>query len=285
MSALTWLFVAAVSAAPLASPTPAVPQPSASPAPGWVVIPVEDYRALRAKAYPVEPEAGPPPVGWTLSRIDCDLKVDGDSATGEARLTVDVMKDGWVRLPLPRTLKVRSARVNGRPVALLAEAGREPSVLLSKAGRVVLTLDIATPIQIQGGVESFSLPAASASLFRVLARIPRPALGLYVNGGVMTSKDEIKAEIRVVASVRPGENFQLNWRRRADPDLLRRTLGAALPAAAATGLLLWQVRTGPAAQVLAIPGAVTLVAILAPLAFNSKNSVVRVLGTALAVCG
>ena len=75
----------------------------------------------------------------------------------------------------------------------------------------------------------------------------------------------------------------LAWRRRGDPDLLRRTLGAGLPAIAAFGLLFWQVRAGPAAQVLAIPGAVTLVALLAPLAFAAKNSVVRVLGTTLAV--
>jgi len=75
----------------------------------------------------------------------------------------------------------------------------------------------------------------------------------------------------------------LAWRRRGDPDLLRRTLGAGLPAVAALGLLFWQVRAGPAAQVLAIPGAVTLVAVLAPLAFAAKSSVVRVLGTTLAV--
>ncbi|MEO7815270.1 MAG: AcrB/AcrD/AcrF family protein [Sphingomicrobium sp.] len=78
----------------------------------------------------------------------------------------------------------------------------------------------------------------------------------------------------------------LAWRHRADPDLLRRTIGAGVPAAAAVGLLFWQVRVGPASQVLAVPGAVTLVAILAPMAFTSKNSVVRVVGTALAVlCG
>lgn len=75
----------------------------------------------------------------------------------------------------------------------------------------------------------------------------------------------------------------LAWRHRANPDLLRRTLGAALPAVAALGLLAWQVRTGPAAQLLAITGAVTLVALLAPIAFSSKNAAVRVLGTALAV--
>ena len=75
----------------------------------------------------------------------------------------------------------------------------------------------------------------------------------------------------------------LAWRHRGDPNLLRRSLGAALPAIAAVGLLAWQVRTGPAAQMLAIPGAVTLVAVLAPLAFSSRYSVVRVLGTTLAV--
>jgi len=73
------------------------------------------------------------------------------------------------------------------------------------------------------------------------------------------------------------------WRRRGDPDLLRRTLGAGLPAVAALGLLFWQVRAGPAAQVLAIPGAVALAAVLAPLAFAAKNSLLRILGTTLAV--
>ena len=78
----------------------------------------------------------------------------------------------------------------------------------------------------------------------------------------------------------------LVWRHRINPDLLRRSLGAAVPAFAATGLLFWQVRVGPASQVLSVPGAVTLVAILAPIAFRSNNSVVRVLGTSLAVlCG
>ena len=33
----------------------------ASSAPGWVVIPVEEYRTLRAKAYPIEPEPDPLP--------------------------------------------------------------------------------------------------------------------------------------------------------------------------------------------------------------------------------
>jgi hypothetical protein len=58
----------------------------------------------------------------------------------------------------------------------------------------------------------------------------------------------------------------LAWRNRGDRPLLRRTLAAAAPALAAAALLLWQTRTGPAAQMLAIVGAIALLWVLAPLA-------------------
>jgi hypothetical protein len=70
----------------------------------------------------------------------------------------------------------------------------------------------------------------------------------------------------------------LVWVRRRDPDMLRRVLGAAAPALAATLLLLWQTRTGPASQMLGTVGCAALVWILVPLAWNSKWSVVRVIG-------
>ena len=75
----------------------------------------------------------------------------------------------------------------------------------------------------------------------------------------------------------------LAWAARGEWDRLQRILGAMLSAAAALALLFWQTRTGPAAQMLAIPGAVALVWLLAPRAFASNNSLVRVLGTALVV--
>jgi hypothetical protein len=75
----------------------------------------------------------------------------------------------------------------------------------------------------------------------------------------------------------------LAWRARGDRDLLRRTLAVAAPAVVAGVLLLWQTRTGPAAQMMAIPGAIALAWFLAPLAFNSERSIVRVLGTSTVV--
>ena len=55
-------------------------------------------------------------------------------------------------------------------------------------------------------------------------------------------------------------------RNRGDRGLLRRTLAAAAPALAAAALLLWQTRTGPAAQMLSIVGAIAVLWVLAPLA-------------------
>src|ERR1700730_15948999 len=71
---------------------------------GWVVIPVEEYRVLRAKAYPVEHDPEPPPLDATLTRVDYDLHITGDLAAGRASLTVDVLKDGWGRVPVPAGL-------------------------------------------------------------------------------------------------------------------------------------------------------------------------------------
>ena len=75
----------------------------------------------------------------------------------------------------------------------------------------------------------------------------------------------------------------LAWRARGDRDLQRRILGVALPAMTALALLFWQTRTGPAAQMMALPGAIAVAFILAPLAFNSSSALVRVPGTVLAV--
>jgi len=63
----------------------------------------------------------------------------------------------------------------------------------------------------------------------------------------------------------------LSWRNRADPDLLRRTIAAAVPAAVATMLLLWQTRTGPAAQMLSVVGASAIVWILVPILDRARG--------------
>src|SRR5258708_39398691 len=67
-----------------------------SHSPGWVVISVPDYRALRARAFPAARQPQPPPVDATLSRGDYDLPVDADVASGHVTLTLHVLTIGWI---------------------------------------------------------------------------------------------------------------------------------------------------------------------------------------------
>jgi hypothetical protein len=75
----------------------------------------------------------------------------------------------------------------------------------------------------------------------------------------------------------------LIWLARGNRDRLRRTLAAAAPAFAATALLFWQTRTGPAAQMMSMVGAACLVWVLTPWALALKTPVVRVLAPAVVI--
>src|SRR5262245_2484776 len=108
---------------------------------GWVVLPIDDYRALRARAFPNTPDPAPPPVDAALTRVDYDLRATGDTISGQARLTIDVLKQGWATVQVPAGLLVRDARIDGRPTALsVAEPGTPARVLISRTGRTTLTL-------------------------------------------------------------------------------------------------------------------------------------------------
>lgn len=71
----------------------------------------------------------------------------------------------------------------------------------------------------------------------------------------------------------------LAWLKRGDHELVRRIGTAALPCLAATLLLLWQSRTGPAAQLTALVGATALLWFAVPRTWTSNNAVVRIAGT------
>jgi hypothetical protein len=185
---------------------------------GWVVIPVEEYRVLRAKAYPAEHEPDAPPVDATLTRVDYDLRVPGDLATGRASLTVDVLKDGWVRVPIPNGLLVREARLDGKLVSLVpgSKGGTHLSALLSHTGRFVLLLDIDVPVTTSAGDESISLPAGESGVTRAEVQLPRQGIDLRVGGGLLSEKSEASGETKWLAYGRGNETLNFTWRKKTE---------------------------------------------------------------------
>ena len=198
--------------------SPAIAQDVAHSA-GWVVISVDDYRDLRAKAYPSEARPEPLSVDATLTRVDYDLKINGDAATGRANLTVDVMKDGWVRVPVPDGLLVRSAQLDGKLVSLAVgstKSGSELSALLSKPGRSVLVLDIAVPVATAAASESLALPATASGITHATIQLSRPDVDVAVSGGLLTDKSEQFRETKWTAYGHGTEPLSFTWRRRTE---------------------------------------------------------------------
>ena len=190
------------------------------PPDGWVVLPVNEYAALKHAANPTEPEPVAPPVEATLSRIDYDMKIDGDLATGEARLTVDVIKNGWVRVAMPDGLIVRDAKLDGHPVNLaMNPTGQGPGradLLLSKTGRSVLTLQIVAPVTTVAGTDILHLPVSNSAISHATVQLARQGVDVHITGGLLLEHSEAATGSRWVANGKGGEPLTFAWRRKID---------------------------------------------------------------------
>ena len=180
---------------------------------GWVVLSIDEYRALRTRAYASPPEA-PPPIDAALTRVDYDLRLANDTMTGEARLTIDVLKQGWVSVLVPPGVLVRDARLDGQPTAIVD--GDPPRVLIARVGRSVLNLDLVVPLSSAAGTESITLPPAGSALSAVSLVIPRTGVDLAVSGGLVAGQNESATETRWVVYGSPGRPLTFSWKRKVD---------------------------------------------------------------------
>lgn len=205
------VFVVAALTAGLATPSRAQ---STSSADGWVILPVDEYRALRQRAVPPPPTPTTTSPTAVLTRVDYDLRVDGETASGRAQLTIDVLRDGWTTIAIPPGLMARDARIDGRPVALVR--GKEPQVLLSRVGRSTMTLDVVMPISATAGTESIAFPPASAPISRVTLVVPRSGVSLSATDGFVAERIEVGDDSRWTAYGKPNRALTLTWRRKVD---------------------------------------------------------------------
>ena len=187
---------------------------TAAPADGWVVLPVDEYRTLRQRANPPPALPPAPPLEATLTRLDYDVRVEADTVSGRATLTIDVLRDGWTRVHIPAGLMVREATLDGQPVALVD--GPPPQVLLSRAGRSILTLDIVVPLTASAGAESIALPPSPSPITRVRLTLPRSGVDLSLAGGFVADRAETAGESRWTAFGRPGQPMTMAWKRKMD---------------------------------------------------------------------
>jgi hypothetical protein len=186
---------------------------------GWIVIPATEYGELRVRAYPVAHDTTPvPAVSATLTRVDYDLRIHDALASGRANLTVDVLKDGWVGVPIPKGLMIRDARLDGKALSLIPgfQGTNQLTAMLGKRGRSVLALDVALPVESAGGVEKLSLPPSSSGVTRASVALTGQDMDIRVTGGVLAEKAESHAENKWLAYGGGADPLVFSWRRKLE---------------------------------------------------------------------
>ena len=198
-------------------------------------FPIDEYHSLRARGNPLVPLPLAPPVDATLTRVEYDLRVDpstslgagGEAIAGRALLTVDVLREGWVKVPIPAGLMVRDARLDGQPVSLIEGPPRARGVVTTGPRRAVARISL--PLASSAGTESIALPSSAAPLSRAVLTLPRGGVELTVTGGFISERSESATESRWTALGRaePAARIFLEAEGRRSP----RRAAAAFPGA------------------------------------------------------
>lgn len=185
------------------------------PLPGWVVLPVDEYRDLRTRAGQAPPSR-PAAAEAAFTRLEYALRFDGEVVVGQASLVVDILGDGWASVPLPGGLAVREARLDGQP--LVIAPGPPPTAHLSRAGRAVLALDVVFTPTPAAGVDTITLPPSAAAVTRVTLVVPGTTHVVSAAGGVVADRASDGQSTTWTVHGRSATPLVLSWaRRRSDP--------------------------------------------------------------------
>ena len=141
-------------------------------------------------------------------------------------MTIDVLDDGWVEVPLPASLFVRAARLGGRPLPLAdlsrSRTGQDAAgrggrrILLSRKGRSLVSLDIALPVVSRAGIEALTLPPSAGGLVKAILTVPRADVDSSASGGAIVERVSVPAALRVTAHAAIGETLGFSWHRKRD---------------------------------------------------------------------
>lgn len=174
------------------------------------------------KNRPDKPEKAPR--AYALSKADYDGRVvfdDGEptSAVFQATLTVEVLKDGWARIPLlDSSVAVQRATINGADAPLALENGSY-TLITDRKGRFDVDVEFAVTVNTNRGVSGFSFPLRqSGATTMKLSVDEEDALDFTVSNARLQT-DTTRNGVRVVEATLPATgSLAVNWQRSVDEE-------------------------------------------------------------------
>jgi hypothetical protein len=170
-----------------------------------VFLPYEKFQELWKAAQDKlpRPAAVTPPVSAVITQIENEARVEQDVVRVSATITIDVLGNGWIEVPLRlHDAAVLSARIDGQPALLVPDqAGAQKLILKHDEGeskQVSLRLEYAKSIRKEPGVNSVAFAAPLAPVNRWRISIPESGVKVNVFPTLATTEEPAEQRTRQV---------------------------------------------------------------------------------------
>ena len=189
--------------------TSAVPLPPTGSA-GTVTLSLSEYNRLveLATRRTKSPDVAPMP--FVLTRAVFKLRVENQTLLGTVNIDGASLAQGPVKAPLTTNLTVLDADQSGKPLPLLLE-GSSHAAIFNGPGPFAVSLGVATPLTIDAGRASFTLPVPLAGSSLLSLELPGNHANVHVEPGLVTSRNTVNGNTVVEASLDPGKAARVWW--------------------------------------------------------------------------
>ena len=198
-----------------------------------VFLPYEKFQELwnAARSAAAKIEEFKPPVGALVTAIDSTATVQKDVVSVSAKVTIDVLTEGWHEIPLRLAdSAIRSAKIGDEPARVIIDPNAGYKLLFEKKGkeaaRVILALDYAKAFSKAPGTNSVTFDAPQAPVNRWQIVIAEPGVKVQVTPNLsssdaaepmpMEAPAEQPKETRVEAFVGAAPQVRIDWNPKAE---------------------------------------------------------------------
>lgn len=189
--------------------TSAVPLPTTG-TPGTVTLSLSEYNRLVDLATRKAKSPDMAPLPFVLTRAVFRLRVENQTLLGTVSIDGASLTKGPVKTPLMTGLTVLEADQSGNPLPLLLE-GSSHAAIFNGPGPFAVSLGVATPLTIDAGRASFTLPVPLVGSSLLSLELPGNHANVHVEPGLVTSRNTVNGNTLIEASLDPGKAARVWW--------------------------------------------------------------------------
>ena len=144
------------------------------------------------------------PLPFVLSHAVFKLRLEKQTLVGTVDIDGALLEKGPVKTPLTTGLTILEAKQSGTALPLLQE-GINHSAILVGPGPFAVSLGVASPLTIEAGRASFTLPVPLATSAILSLELPGNHANVRVEPGLVTTRTTSSGNTLIEAALEPGK--------------------------------------------------------------------------------